>query len=190
LLIWVSLFLAPGAILGRIKEGGDVNNLSLCVYFLLAAMAVELRAALSRKITDKTNSTAPIGMLALMLIGLCTLYYLPTLTRLPPFARQLYRNPQQIAYDYLKDHPGEVYFPNDPLPALMANGKLYHLAEGIHDRERAGYPLSEEHLRSGIPPNMKWIAILPGLPDVKYFPAYHKPIPVPDLPDWKVLGKS
>ena len=60
---------------------------------------------------------------------------------------------QQMVVRYLRAHPGEAYFPCNPLAHLAVEGRLPHFEYGIYDRVLAGVPLSSDHLRRHIPPD-------------------------------------
>jgi len=61
------------------------------------------------------------------------------------------------AYSFAKAHPGEVYFPYDPLTTLLTDGKLYHFDYGLYDRRLAGEEISDEHFREHIPARLKYV---------------------------------
>lgn len=76
-------------------------------------------------------------------------------------ASHVHRNVAETDFQFERTHPGEVYFPWDPLAALMASGKLYHFDYGVEDRILAGFPPSDEQLHAWIPANAQWIALPP-----------------------------
>ena len=66
-------------------------------------------------------------------------------------------NSQDRAYQYSKRHPGMAYFPWNPLSTLMGEGKFYHFAYGMFDRDLANYPISRDHFRRNFPANARYV---------------------------------
>jgi len=147
-------FNIPAALLNLVKAGGDLNALSLTVYFwLLAAMLCLAETAEAQD--GRLAEGAKMG-LALLLAGLLVSAPLRWQS-LPNVWRSLDNNPQAMAWRILARHPGQVYFPDNPLAHLMAEGRLYHLSYGLIDRELGGFPVGEKQFRAHLPPEMKVI---------------------------------
>ena len=111
---------------------------------------------------------------------------LRTLTR--PFpAGEL---PHQIAFDYARRHPGEIYFPRMTLVHLLAEGEVYHQVIGVLDRAYAEFPLTEDHLRAHLPPEMKGIAFFENvfMSEIEYYDplGFSRQIRDPELPGFVV----
>jgi hypothetical protein len=161
LFAWVGAFLVPTTILGRIKAGGGANSLSPSVYFFLIAVLVALldrTAALDRT----AQAFRSLGtLLGIAYVGIVSLFILPeTLNRLMQEA-SLWQNPAHLVYRYCNKHPGQTYFPMNPLAVLLAENRVYHSHSGIFDKTAAGYTISPEELERWLPPCVKYVAFPP-----------------------------
>jgi hypothetical protein len=109
-------------------------------------------------------------------------------------ATHIYDTESERAYRFEKMHPGEAYFAADPLPALLASGKLYHFDYGVHDRRIAGFPPMAEHVRQFVPPNAKYLIYPPGampaMEMVKLLPEYSERVELPEFPMFVVLKRK
>lgn len=102
------------------------------------------------------------------------------------------------AYNYLKKHPGEAYFPTETLAHLESEGKHYHFEYGVYDRWLAGFPVSQSHFESHIPPHCDLICFPPDsrtLVSAKVFierhlSDYQLSAPMPELPGWWCYRKK
>lgn len=70
--------------------------------------------------------------------------------------------PSQLAYEYLRRHPGRAYFPCNPLAHLMAEGRLPHFLLPILERSVAGLPMSRDQIEAHLPPRFEEIVFPPG----------------------------
>jgi hypothetical protein len=104
------------------------------------------------------RSTAWLCAALGILIGLAP----GTLLSLPSRLRYVRQNPPEAALAYARRHPGQAYFPCNPMAALLSDGKAYHVDYSVNDREIAGYPLTPEQFKAGLPPEFEVIAIPPG----------------------------
>lgn len=193
MLVIVSLFMIPTSILGRVKLGGADNALSYTVYFLSAAATLVIIKSVSDSpsLDDRILGEAAKLLVAIGLVGiLCINIPSPGLIALK--LQRLPSNPQQIAYEYAKKHPGEAYFPWNPLSSLMAEGKLYHFEYGLFDRELAGFPVSDDHFRAYIPPNVRIIAFSQRNDGyvMRFLPEFSRRIKVDELPGFSVYTKA
>jgi hypothetical protein len=106
----------------------------------------------------------------------------------------LSKNPSQEAYEYAKRHPGEAYFPWNPISSLLAEGKLYHTTFGLWDRDLAGLKISDEHVRAYIPRNIKIMAFrLSKTEDRRigrFLPEFKRKVTVEGLPGWTVYASE
>jgi len=142
----------PPALLNLVKAGGDLNALNLTIYFWL--LAAVLLLADTTETADNKLATGAKTALAVLSAGL--LVIVPArLESLPKIWRALDQNQQEIACRMIAQNPGQVYFPNNPLAHLMAEGKLYHLSYGLIDRELGGFAVGEEHFRAHLPEKMQ-----------------------------------
>jgi len=196
MLAMVSLFMVPTSILGRVKLGGDVNTLSPTLYFLVAAVTL----ALTRFGSDSLSSSArPKGnSVKVLLILLITGLIYANVAKFSGIGRILYglsSNEQKVAYEYAKNHPGEAYFPTHPLSSLLAEGKLYHHAYGLFNREISGFRVSREHFLAHIPTNIRLVAFRSyggsmGKYVLNYLPEFSKRVTIDELPGWIVYMRE
>ncbi|MFB0561851.1 MAG: hypothetical protein ACETWM_11675 [Candidatus Lokiarchaeia archaeon] len=193
----VSLFMVPTSVLGRVKVGGDVNTLSPTVYFLAAAVSLALIKFASGSLssyTRLTQSSAKI-LLVLLITGLICVN-IPNFWGIPSVLNKLPGNKQKVAYEYAKKHPGEVYFPTNPLSSLLAEGKLYHHAYGLFDRELSGFRVSDEHFQAHIPTNIRLVAFQSHIRlwlskyVMNYLPEFSKRVTIDELPGWVVYVRE
>jgi len=192
----VSLFMVPTSVLGRVKAGGDVNTLSPALYFLVAAVTL----ALTRFSSDSLSSSArprgsSVKVLLILLITGLTYANMVKFTGIGPILYGLSSNEQKVAYEYAKTHPGEAYFPTHPLSSLLAEGKLYHHAYGLFDRELSGFQVTSERFRAHVPAEIRLVAFLPAKGSVgayvlKYLPEFSKQVTIDELPGWIVYMRE
>jgi hypothetical protein len=110
-------------------------------------------------------------------------------------------NPQEQAYNFMRAHPGQAYFPWYPMARLLAKGRLYHFDNGVFRRWVAGYPPSRDHFRAHVPPDLRFVAYrshnldrFDHAGDDKlrraYLSEYSRKIKLPELPGWVVYVKE
>lgn len=197
MLLTVSLFMIPTSLLGRVKFGGATNTFSFTLYFLAAAATLLVFRLILAPVSINTGSLqsfTPLKFLTVVLVIAFFLKNIPTnaLKSLPGLLQQLPNNPHQVAYNYARHHPGEAYFPWNPLSSLMAEGKLYHFEYALEDRLLAGYPVSNENFRSYIPSNINKIAFF-GRNDgyvMDLLPEFSRKVEDNDLPGWTVYQRE
>lgn len=192
----VSLFMVPISVLGRVKRGGDVNTLSLTVYFLVASVTL----ALKRFASDSLSSFPRPGqglaqpLLVLLITGLVYIN-IPNFFSIQGVLKNLSGNEQKLSYEYARKYPGEIYFPKHPLSSLLAEGKLYHHEYGLYDRAQAGFPVSLEHFQAHIPSNIRLVAFKSENSLVRkrvqkfvlnFLPGFSKRVTINELPGWIV----
>lgn len=183
----VALFQIPLALAGFQKIGGGINSLAVTTapgLLLLFALAL-------RRTPPLPQSSAYRLLLA---TGLVTLMgcNLPRLGHLA-HASWMRADPHRPMMAYLREHPGEVYLPWNPLLTLQADHQLYHFEYGIFDRALAGAPISLAHHRSGLPGNLRVVAVPVGQPDqshgtyLHYFGPLKQITSPPGLEKWTFL---
>jgi hypothetical protein len=68
---------------------------------------------------------------------------------------------------------------------VLVESRYYHFDYGLYDRELAGFPLSEEHVRHHIPPTARLLCFPPD-PNFeyvrKYLPEFAHRVEVEELP--------
>lgn len=145
-----ALLQLPLAYLGAIKFGGALNNLTLALYFFLAAILTAFADLLHQR--PNGARALAVSLLAASLI-LCF-----------PAVNLYRRNPiplsqHTMAFAALKAHPNQLYFPWNPLAHLMVDGRLTHQAWGVLDRKAAGETLPADYVRRYLPPSFTTIAL-------------------------------
>jgi len=198
LLLLVGFFEIPIALLARAKTGGDINSFSFVLYYFNAAVGM-IAAQVMRHRFQETSTKRPMfgyQVLALAATILLTAVELPTAFGIPRSVHNLADTEQQVGYRYLVRHPGSAYFPWLPLSHIMAEGRVYHSAFGIADRELSGNRVSDQHFRSGIPTGANFIAFKhDGIDNIfgcdlrSYIPEFTVNGTISELPGWTVLSR-
>jgi len=157
MLMVCAVVLVPSSIMGRTKLGGDSNALSPTLYFFAVAAAVQL---LRVAVAPPHPELVAVRRGAILTLGFMAVLAVVTHW---PFPADLWRqwerlpgNPQEIAFQEARERPGQIWFPNMPLPSLMAEKKLYHFSHGLEDRERTGFRVSQGHFDAGLPLHVKY----------------------------------
>lgn len=146
--------LLPTGILAAIKIGGDRNSLHSVYYLALAAVC-----ALAQSWPTVAHRRAQIqaGIILLLSSGASVLAVrqvagYPQLTMLPS------RCLSQEAWLYAREHPGETYFPWDPLATLLAEQRALPFEYGVLDRIYAGRKPTPESVRASLPSSIDRVA--------------------------------
>jgi hypothetical protein len=197
------LALLPMSMLGRMKSGGTANNFGLTDYFLALGIALLfLRLAARSEFRQGTARRA----LQVSLLLLLVVMGVRTTASLLLTGREIVAQwpaPDWLAYDYIRKQPGTTYFPWQPLAHLLGEGRYFHTAWGVMERDLAGFLVSEEHFREHLPENLQRLAAQPGnslFNAVQSRQWDHYPLPrlpefrcrlvEPLLPGWMVLEKG
>lgn len=186
LYLLAAVALVPVGVLARIKYGGDVNSYHSLYYLLAAAACIVARGEL--------GASADRGRrLAVLLAAGALVGALPKLT-VCGYLRHPRENPQEKAFALARRHPGEIFFPWNPLSTLMAEGRLDHFDHDLVDRELAGLAPSEEHFRAHLPPRLRWVCFsTEGLPHTGDYARRHLPelsvLVEPAPPGWSCYAR-
>jgi hypothetical protein len=196
----VGVAMIPISVLGFVKEGGVVNAYSPTTYFLAAAFFLmaaqrlrpEPRAAPRPEVRRLLATLAIVGVSAYLIIAVqAVTMNVIGLRRIRPWA-----NRPQIAYDYLRRHPGAAYFPSQPLAHLMAEGKLYHFLGALHERRVARIFVSEELVRAHLPPGFETLCYSTAKTEMygdelasEFLSEYSVPVEVAELPGFACYRK-
>jgi hypothetical protein len=184
---WVAPLLAavlllPAGALGANKIGGEPSSFH-SVYYLIAGVAA-LFADLGHR-APATRSVAwafcILAVLAAWQSGRCV----PRPTQMG-----VWHNNHQRAYETALRHPGEVYFPWQPLASLLAEGQLYHFEYGMLDRYIAGFEPSPPHFQAHLPPRLRWVAAHARIWTLNHFFADYADTSLPELPGWIVRTRA
>jgi hypothetical protein len=139
----------PFALLSRIRQGGADNAFYFVAYFAVLAAVIFLRNGTAAR--EENSGSAKL----ILLVFLWVLFAV----RLPVEGYQFYKAwgsaESSGIHNYARRHPGELYFPWNPLRTLYTDGKLYPFSYGLTDRELAGFPVSEESFRKYLPANLR-----------------------------------
>lgn len=154
----VALGNVPTALLGRIKIGGSANNFSVTTYFLLAALLVLVH--------DRVHAGGGFGTLARRVLTAAAIaLVLLTVPQQAYFFRDftgLRQTREEQVVRFLRNHPGEAYFPWHPLPHLLAERRLYHFAYGLFDRDLGGFRVDVDHLKRFVPARCRYVCFPQG----------------------------
>jgi hypothetical protein len=199
----MGLALFPMAFLGRMKVSGQANNFGLTDYFLALGIALAFVWLAAR---DEFRQGAGRRALEVSLVFLLAVLGLRTAANLVTSGHAVsvrWPPPIETAYAYAQKHPGTTYFPWHPLANLMANGRYDHTAWGVFERELAGFPVSESHLRAELPENLQRIGTIGEyrLVDaiqsrswdhfvLRWLPEFRCVVTEPELPGWAVVERG
>jgi hypothetical protein len=111
---------------------------------------------------------------------------------LRPFALQqaLDRSSSQIAFEYDRRNPGQVYFADHQLSVYLAEGHFYHSDWGVGDYASARIPIRPEAVWNGIPERASYVAypaLAPGYWLLPYLAPHRKMHAIADLPGFEVF---
>lgn len=197
----VSLAELPFALMAYVKVGGDDNNLAYFLYFLTITCVLLMARILDgeAEIAATRQSNVALGSpFTLVILGVNLALALVThqMLGLALVSGETSYGETLQAMRYLRKHPGEAYFPWNPLEHLMVDGKLYHFEYGVYDRSLAGYPLTEEEFRRHVPYGIRRVCY-PPTPYVVgeqltlcHMKEFDRQVKVPELPDWKCYEKA
>lgn len=180
----VAIFMLPTAALGRLKVGGSINHEAFFVCFLIVALMLWLI-----ELPPTVWSPNAYRFLTLAL-GLLCLMNLPQVRGYHGW-RKTWDNQNEIAFRYLRNHPGQIYFPWNPLSSWLAEHRLYHFDYGVFDRNLGHAAVTPLHLEAHLPSNRPVIASYYAHHDYilkTYFPGYKELAPVDGLPEWRIYG--
>jgi len=174
--------LLPTGALSANKVGGEPYALHSASYLLAAVAALLLDAA------RRAPATRALAW------GFCAIAIAAAWQSGRPLAwaprPPLWQNDNQLAYEFALRHPGEAYFPWQPLASLLAEGRLYHFEYGMMDRLIGGYAPTPEHVRAELPPQLRWIAAHTRVWTFTNFPDYGVSTTLPELPGWTVRARA
>jgi len=192
---------APFSLMAFVKLGGDDNNLAFFLYFLAITTVLLMERLL---IADGEIADDGRSRFAMILVGMNLALSILMNQQLgltlgaPPKAGTTSRTSwteSRQAEDFIRAHPGKVYFPWNPLEHLVAENKLYHFEYGVFDRDLAGRPISEEHFRRHIPEATELVCYPQGATvgdriSLRYLKDFVPAKPVAELPDWSCYTRA
>jgi hypothetical protein len=183
--------MVPTSILGWVKIGGAANALAYTVYFLTVVAHLRLLHVCACRPEFCARMSADAPSIPLCLAVSLALWLTPAFaTRLPSLAARFPENPEQVGFQFAKQHPGEVYFPFNPLITLKSEGRAYHFSDGVWIRELAGIAPSDTSIRAFLPNRTSMIAFTgPSDQIQKYLPEFSNRITVTGLQGWQVFAR-
>jgi hypothetical protein len=195
----VSLMLLPLSAYAYAQIGGNANIAWAPGYFALLSIAAALMAGWREveKVSDPkfqvANSASRLLRMSLVLSLFAFCFADPRyLSQIrADFSRwaHLEYNHNSAAYTYAKAHPNQIYFPQDPLATLLADGKLYHWEDSIFCLELVGMSLSDKQKIEGVPKDLRAIMFPFERPNGHFERwltgfEFDNPHPISDLPGW------
>ncbi len=190
LLLVIAVFLIPTMMAAATKVGGSRNNYAYFLYPIYLALSTLVIRELSVKTADPAGPDLKLLLVTSFVAATAAVRFLPIVQSLR-YAEEGYHNQHQISYEYLKAHPGQVYFPWHPLAHLMVEGRLTHHEYGLVDRYNAGFGITASHFKKDGLGQAQVICLPPG-DQLQYKPQWFQdlvgpdvhPIELPDLPGW------
>ncbi|HED66765.1 MAG TPA: hypothetical protein ENJ09_14570 [Planctomycetes bacterium] len=191
LFLLCALFLAPTSFLARAKLGGFLNSWHSHAYLILAA-SLALFDTIS--CAPARREILPLARRRVALaLALLVLAFLPYRRAARAYHVLDGPNLQERTLAFARAHAGEVFFPWNPLVTLLTDGRLYHFEWGVRDREIAGYPPTEAHIRAHLPERLTYVMYPrdvahrengPKLVLLEYLKEFSEEVELPDAPDW------
>jgi hypothetical protein len=180
-------------LLGRIKVGGSANNFSVTTYFLLAAVLVLLH--------DRARALSRSGALARRALTACTAGFVLLALPQPAFFLRAHAGFEQTREEqvarFVRQHPGEAYFPWNPLAHLLSEGRLYHFAYGLFDRDLGGFPVDGDHLSRYVPEGCRVVCFPGGRRGHRPAPSleawlrrFPRRVEIPELPGFECYERN
>ncbi len=190
LFIGAAAALAPLAVLGRVKVGGETNSYGMPHLWLMIGLTLALLHTAQR--SPQFLPAIRLSLAAVVLMQMIN--SAPDLIRLPARLAGLEDSPEQRAYQFAKAHPGEVYFPWRPLASLMATGELHHAAYCVFDWEVANLEITDSRFRADLPANLRYVgfenfAFPPDEALMRRLPEFACQVELDELPGWTVFNK-
>ncbi len=155
----VGLCLIPLSLISYSKVGGDTNNLSFCTLFLLLALTLLLQ-----KLATEPDPHFARFVKSLLLVAAiaCATIEAPLAAAIPGRLRGLANTDQNVAFNYIRQHPGQGYFPWFPTAQLLADDNIYNGVYGLWNHAAGGYPPTDAAFRAHVPANAHFVAFAPG----------------------------
>jgi hypothetical protein len=181
----IALALLPGSIFGMLLVGGDQNTLSPFVYFALLSVLGFVYGSTTSELPVSKYWVGAVLATAGLLVPVA-------MKELRPFALQqaLDRSSSQIAFEYDRRNPGQVYFADHQLSVYLAEGHFYHSDWGVGDYASARIPIRPEAVWNGIPERASYVAypaLAPGYWLLPYLAPHRKMHAIADLPGFEVF---
>jgi hypothetical protein len=95
----------------------------------------------------------------------------------------------EIAYRYMLQHPGQVYFPAHPLSEYLAEGRFFHSDWGFGGYVSTGMAIPADAIWKYIPARAVYVAYPSPAPGYSVLPSvapHRRQHPLPELPGFDV----
>lgn len=174
------------SLLGFLFPGGSNNALLYFAYPAFAFVLLRLHAGVLPSLVVRNRRWAA-ATVAVALIGLS----LAPLMRVVSNWSLSYGFNVDVAYRYMRRHPGQVWFPRYPLTSYLAEGKVYHSEMGFLNVQLLGIPISQPQLLKYIPGGGRVIACAADCQYLLLSLDGYRQIPAPELPGtWSVFEQA
>jgi hypothetical protein len=150
ILPFAGFLMLPVGVLTSLKIGAETNSIH-SYYYLIAAGAVGLTALAAERPAKSAAVIIPVACVCLIVAPF------RALGRQQGGLPLLMWASNEAAFEFAQRHPGQTYFPGDPLATLLADGRSYHLEYGIADRMFAGITPTSAQIQEGLPKDLSLI---------------------------------
>ena len=144
-----AITMLPLSMLGRVKVGGDINQLAYTLQPLLFAFVIGGMALLA----DAEKAGAQWNFVAQSVVCACLLLFMLILRpdiEIRSYSSRVSQLPPLLTA-YHESKSGDTWFPEFPLSTLLATGQLYHHGYSIFAIYLGGFTVSTQQLTEGIP---------------------------------------
>jgi hypothetical protein len=193
LFVTAGLTVIPTVLLGRLKVGGDLNAMSFVLYFLLIGLCVMLHEG---EIAPKAE-WVQLGFRLLTVVVITASAIVLVQSQCQRMVNRDFSRPIEtdVVCAFLRQHPGEVYFPWNPLAHVLVEGRFYHFEYGMYDRGLARHPISDEHFRRHLPPRLSLVCIPKEFVDqckyaMGHLKEFTRRVDIPELPGFLCLERE
>jgi hypothetical protein len=187
ILLFASVIGIPESVIGLAKPGGWNNTLLYFAYFafLLFLLWIQRLAAALHYSTSRIALFLRLVLVALVVLaGIGIQRFLMPNVKLAWSPRDGSR--ETVAYEFMRKHPGEVWFSRYPLAGYLAEGKLYHCDMGFLDRVLARLPTPDSLLDKYMPNGGRVMACADDCSYQRLPLTHYYRTSIPELPGWTV----
>jgi hypothetical protein len=138
--------------------GGDVNDLSHGVYFLVLGIVI---TGFELVLLTKSNPNATLALRIFLAVGALTLIGsgLPTRYNAAWMAKMRHRSGSVEAYEYARRNPGQVYFAFNPIGQYLAEHRFYTTEWGVMNLLMAKQQFTRQDILKFIPEKAQYVAL-------------------------------
>lgn len=156
--------------------GAFGNSFAPMLYSIIGMATLWMRRIVLHRSNGQLIRVTVAPLVFLCLIAVSTL---SLAVRTPELKNTLRKPSATLVENYCRTHPGEIYFPFNPVAVWFAERTFYHTDWGLENRARAGFVASGTEFRHAIPQEAKLVAYPvppgagPGYLLQKYYPRAH-----------------